>query len=80
MGANSHEERRFLEVDITVFRMSPARLRRLRTGLREFLFAIHILNDKNTAISDFSLLGMRNDPAAREAFAGEKNHLGRPFG
>jgi len=46
------------------------------TGKRESLRVNHILNRKNTLISDFSLLVVRVHPAARQALAGEKYHVG----
>jgi hypothetical protein len=46
------------------------------TGKRESLLENHVLNRKDTLISDFSLLVVGIDPATRQALAGEKYHVG----
>jgi hypothetical protein len=46
------------------------------TGKRESLLENHVLNRKDTLISDFPLLVVRIHPAARQALAGEKYHVG----
>jgi hypothetical protein len=46
------------------------------TGKRESLLENHVLNRKDTLISDFPLLVVRVHPAARQALAGKKYHVG----
>ncbi|MCR4300010.1 MAG: hypothetical protein NUV51_00160 [Sulfuricaulis sp.] len=76
MGAGSHKERGFPGSQHHRLPDEPCTAPAVQDGQRDSLFVINILNDKNTAISYFSLLEMWIDPATRETFAGEKNHLG----
>ncbi|MEW6332047.1 MAG: hypothetical protein AB1560_11365 [Pseudomonadota bacterium] len=46
------------------------------TGKRESLLENHVLNRKDTLISDFSLLVVRIHPATRQALAGQEYHVG----
>jgi hypothetical protein len=46
------------------------------TGKRESLLENHVLNRKDTLISDFPLLVVRIHPAARQALTGKKYHVG----